>query len=80
MWNAGALGHGDKEHQPTPVVIDYFYDNVGLGLDFDCRESQSKISHLGVTSCWQFQIKEICIHGDVVNMHEIYKDMNHRVH
>ncbi|KNB44473.1 hypothetical protein JH06_1660 [Blastocystis sp. subtype 4] len=27
MWNAGALGHGDKEHQPTPVVVDYFYDN-----------------------------------------------------
>ena len=31
MWNAGALGHGDKEHQPTPVVVDYFYDNSDKG-------------------------------------------------
>ena len=28
MFHAGGLGHGDKEHQPMPVVIDYFYDNV----------------------------------------------------
>lgn len=27
MFNAGALGHGDKEHQATPVVVDYLYDN-----------------------------------------------------
>ena len=26
-WNAGALGHGDKDNQPSPVVIDYLYDN-----------------------------------------------------
>ena len=27
MLYAGALGHGDKEHQATPVVVDYLYDN-----------------------------------------------------
>ena len=26
-WSAGALGHGDKDNQPTPVVVDYLYDN-----------------------------------------------------
>ena len=42
MWSAGALGHGDKEPQPTPVVIDYFYDNgitikdIQSGCNFMC--------------------------------------------
>ena len=80
MWNAGALGHGDKEHQPTPVVVDYFYDNVRLELDFESRESQSKTFLRDVTSCWHFQIREICILGDVANMYVIHEYMNRRVH
>ena len=26
FWNAGALGHGNKDNQPTPVVVEYLYD------------------------------------------------------
>lgn len=80
MWNAGALGHGDKEHNQLLLWIDYFYDNVHLELDFEYRESQSKIFLQDVTSCWHFQIREICILGDVVNMYVIHENINRRVH
>ena len=51
IWNAGALGHGDKEPQPTPVVIDYFYDNVRAFAFAHSRESQSRTSNPDAISC-----------------------------
>ena len=51
MWNAGALGHGDKEPQPTPVVIDYFYDNVHVRVLSHSRESRSRTFSRDAISC-----------------------------
>ena len=76
MWNAGALGHGDKEHQPTPVVIDYFYDNVRMWLYFESRVSQLKIYLRAVTLCWHFPIRENYIPGDEGNMYILGDQIN----
>lgn len=53
MWSAGALGHGDKEPQPTPVVIDYFYDNVLLCAISYFRALRSRIFSQDAISCVQ---------------------------
>ena len=53
MWSAGTLGHGDKEPQPTPVVIDYFYDNVLLYAISYFRALRSRIFSQDAISCVQ---------------------------
>lgn len=71
MFSAGGLGHGNKEHQPMPVVIDYFYDNVHLFVSvvpLINRVLKSKILQVVVTSWQLFPKMETYTLGVEVNM------------